>query len=320
MWYNAVESTILEEFMELLYFLEKLRTPVGDFFFQLITYFGEDVLFLALALILLWCINKKEAYYILICGFAASLAGQFMKTLFKVDRPWVKDPHFKPVESAVHAANDYSFPSGHTIIVTSTWGATALSFANQLLRIAAPIIILLVGISRMYLGVHTPWDVGVSIVIALILIFVLWPLFNEFGTRRKLMYPLMGILTAMGIGFMLYVTLYPFPADIDGGNLSHAVENAYKFLGCALGMWVIYEVDDRFIRFDTKTAVWWAQIPKLLLGLALVLGIKAAAKPLLNLLFNGHGIAHTVRYFLTVLAAGCLWPLTFKWFGKLGKK
>jgi hypothetical protein len=123
----------------------------------------------------------------------------------------------------------------------------------------------------------------------------------------------------MGVGYMLYVTLYAFPADIDGENLRHAVENAYKFLGCALGMWVIYEADNRFIRFDTKTAVWWAQIPKLLIGLALVLGVKAGLKPILNLIFDGHGIAHTLRYFLTVLVAG-FWPVTFKWFGKLGKK
>ena len=132
------------------------------------------------------------------------------------------------------------------------------------------------------------------------------------------MYPLMGILTAMGVAFMLYVTLYPFPSDIDPDNYSHAVENAYKFLGCALGMWVIYEVDSRFIRFETQTAKWWAQIPKLLIGLVLVLGVKSGFKPLLNLLFNGHGLAHTVRYLFTVLAAGCLWPMTSKWFAKLG--
>jgi UDP-N-acetylmuramate: L-alanyl-gamma-D-glutamyl-meso-diaminopimelate ligase len=59
---------------------------------------------------------------------------------------------------------------------------------------------------------------------------------------------------------------------------------------------------------------------KLLIGLALVLGIKAGLKPLLNLFLEGYGIAHAIRYFLTVLFAGCLWPLTFKWFAKLGTK
>ena len=57
----------------------------------------------------------------------------------------------------------------------------------------------------------------------------------------------------MGIAFLLYVLLYPFPADIDATNYAGAVKNAYKFLGCALGLWVIYEVDNRFIKFDTKS-------------------------------------------------------------------
>ena len=187
------------------------------------------------------------------------------------------------------------------------------------MRIISVILALLIPFTRMYLGVHTPLDVGVSILVALILIFALWPLFQKFGTERRLMYPLMGILTAMGIGFMLYVTLFPFPADVDADNLSHAVENAYKFLGCALGMWIIYEADTRFIHFETKTAKWWAQIPKLLVGLAIVLGVKSGFKPLLNLIFDGHGVAHTIRYFLTVLVAG-FWPLTFKWFAGLGAK
>lgn len=197
------------------------------------------------------------------------------------------------------------------------YGALAVCRKETWVRVVSVFLALLIPFTRMYLGVHTPLDVGVSILVALILIFALWPLFNKYGARRGLMYPLMGILTAMGLAFILYVTLFPFPADIDPDNYSHAVDNAYKFLGCALGMWIIYEADERIIHFDTKTAKWWAQIPKLLVGLVLVLGVKSGFKPLLNLIFDGHGIAHTIRYFLTVLVAG-FWPLTFKWFGKLG--
>ena len=99
-----------------------------------------------------------------------------------------------------------------------------------------------------------------------------------------------------------------------------AVENAYKFLGCGLGMWVIYEVDTRFIRFDTKTAKWWAQIIKLAVGFGLLLLVMEGSKPLFNLIFKGNYIAYAIRYFLTVLFAGAVWPLTFKWFARLGAK
>ena len=35
--------------------------------------------------------------------------------------------------------------------------------------------------------------------------------------------------------------------------------------------------------------------------------------------FGGHDIANAVRYFLMVLAAGCVWPLTFRFFERYAK-
>ena len=305
--------------MEVLYWLESIRNPILDTLMLLFTEFGNELLFIAAGLIMFWCIDKKQGYFVLLTGFFGVYINQFLKITCRIPRPWVLDPDFTIVEAAREAATGYSFPSGHTQTAVGCWGALAVCRKEKWVRIISVILALLIPFTRMYLGVHTPLDVGVSILVALILIFALWPLFQKFGTERRLMYPLMGILTAMGIGFMLYVTLFPFPADVDADNLSHAVENAYKFLGCALGMWIIYEADTRFIHFETKTAKWWAQIPKLLVGLAIVLGVKSGFKPLLNLIFDGHGVAHTIRYFLTVLVAG-FWPLTFKWFGKLGTK
>jgi hypothetical protein len=200
------------------------------------------------------------------------------------------------------------------------YGALAVCRKEKWVRIVGIVMCLLIPFTRMYLGVHTPWDVGVSIVIALTLIFILWPLFCEFGHRRSLMYPLMGVLSVFAVAFLLFVTLYPFPSDIDAANYTSAVKNAYKFLGCTLGMWVIYEVDDRFIKFDTKTAKWWAQVIKLAVGFGLLLVVMEGSKPLLNLIFKGNYIAYAVRYFCTVLFAGAVWPLTFKWFAKLGVK
>ena len=232
----------------------------------------------------------------------------------------MQDPNFTIVEAAREAASGYSFPSGHTQTAVGCYGALAVCRKEKWVKIVGIIMCLLIPFTRMYLGVHTPWDVGVSIIIALTLICILWPLFCEFGHQRKLMYPLMGVLSVFAVAFLLFVTLYPFPSDIDAANYTSAVKNAYKFLGCTLGMWVIYEVDTRFIRFDTKTAKWWAQIIKLAVGFGLLLLVMEGSKPLFNLIFQGNYIAYAIRYFLTVLFAGAVWPLTFKWFAKLGAK
>ena len=306
--------------MEFLYQLEAIRNPVLDTLMLILTEFGNELLFIVAGMLMFWCVDKKQGYFILLTGFFGVYINQFLKITCRIPRPWVLDSNFTIVEAAREAASGYSFPSGHTQTAVGCYAGLAVCRKEKWVRIMSAAMALLIPFTRMYLGVHTPLDVAVSIVVALALIFILWPLFNRFGTARKLMYPLMAALTVMGIAFLLYVCLYNFPADIDPTNYEGAVENGYKFLGCALGMWVIYEVDARFIRFETKTAAWWAQILKLGLGFGLLLLVMEGSKPILNLIFQGGSIAHTIRYFLTVLFAGVVWPLTFKRFARLGAK
>ena len=306
--------------MEVLYWLESIRTPILDTLMLILTEFGNELLFIVAGMLMFWCIDKKQGYFILLTGFFGVYINQFLKITCRIPRPWVLDPNFTIVEAAREAASGYSFPSGHTQTAVGCYGALAVCRKETWVRIVGIVMCLLIPFTRMYLGVHTPWDVGVSIVIALTLICILWPLFCEFGHQRKLMYPLMGVLSVFAVAFLLFVTLYNFPSDIDAANFESAVKNAYKFLGCTLGMWVIYEADARFIKFDTKTAKWWAQIIKLAVGFGLLLLVMEGSKPLFNLIFKGNYIAYAIRYFCTVLFAGAVWPLTFKWFAKLGVK
>ncbi len=48
--------------------------------------------------------------------------------------------------------------------------------------------------------------------------------------------------------------------------------------------------------------------------------IRAATKPLLNAVAGDALWTNAVRYFLMVAFAGCLWPMTFPYFAKLGAK
>ncbi len=304
--------------MELLYLLESIRNPILDALNLVLTEFGNEMLFIVFGMCMFWCINKKQGYFILLTGFFGVYINQFLKISCRIPRPWVLDPDFTIVEGAREAATGYSFPSGHTQTAVGCYLGLAACRPEKWVRIAGIAMAAIVPLTRMYLGVHTPADVLVSVVIGLCLVAVLWALFDRFGSAPGLMYTLMGILSVMAVGFLLFLKLVKFPADLDMANYDSALENAFKLLGCTVGMWLVYELDRRFIRFETKTAVWWAQIIKLVVGFGLLLLILEGSKPLLNLLFAGNPLAHTVRYFLTVVFAGCVWPLTFRWFAKLG--
>ena len=302
--------------MEILYLLEKIRIPVLNEFMLLITQLGEETAFLVVALILFWCVSKRTGYYVLSVGFIGTLGNQFMKLLFRVPRPWVLDPNFTILEQAREAATGYSFPSGHTQSAVGTFGAIAHTASKKWIRVIATVIAVLVPFSRMYIGVHTPADVLVAAAIAVALILLLRPIF--FSGNGKYIPVLLGAMLFLAIGYMCFINLYPFPENIDAHNLESGVTNAYTLFGALLGLIVVYIVDEKWLTFSTK-AVWWAQIMKVVGGLLVVLAVKSGLKVPLNALL-GEFIGRSARYFLIVVVAGILWPLTFKLFSKFGKK
>ena len=305
--------------MEFLYILEGLRTPLGDAFFSAITHLGEETIFIVFGLLLFWCVDKWQGYYLLATGLSGTVINQFLKLWFRIPRPWVKDPNFTIVESARAEATGYSFPSGHTQSSVGIFGALARWNKQLWLRVLCIVLCVLVPLSRMYLGVHTPADVGVSIVVALVLIFGIYPVIQKAVRQPRAMRILLAVMIAGAVANVAFVSLYPFPADVDLNNLTHGRGNAYKMLGCMLGVWVTYECDLRWTKFDTKAPLL-GQVLKLVLGFGILLAIKSGGKAPLQALFANDYLADGLRYLLMVIFAGCIWPLTFRFFATLGKK
>ena len=295
--------------MKVLYALESIRTPWLDTVMAAITHLGEETVFMVAALFVFWCVSKRHGYYLLAIGFAGTVLNQFLKLLFRIPRPWVLDSNFTIVESARAQATGYSFPSGHTQNAIGTFGGIARFTRRKWVRAAAIVVAVLVPLSRMYLGVHTPLDVGVAAVIAVALVFALYPLMERSDSQHGVMGTVLAVMLALAVGYLLFVSLYRFPADVDAANLASGVENAWKLLGATVGMLVGWWLDVRFIHFDTR-AVWYVQLIKLVGGLALLLGIRAALKaPLAAAL--GAGVGGAVRYGVMVLFAAAVWPMVF---------
>lgn len=305
--------------MSFLYLLESIRNPVFDAIFSVITLLGEETVFMAAGMIVFWCVDKYQGYYLLTTGFLGTVINQFLKMLCRVPRPWVKDPNFTIVESAREAAAGYSFPSGHTQTSVGVFGGLARWNKNKVLRILSIAACVLVPLSRMYLGVHTPLDVGVSIVIALALVFAGYPIFKKACESPKVMYSILGVLALITFAYLLFATLFPFPADTDPHNLESAQKNGYTLFGCMLGLILTYFIDQEYTNFPTN-ALWWVQLIKIIGGLAAVLVVKELLRSPIDAICGGHLIARSVRYFLMVVVGGILWPMTFKWFSKIKNK
>ena len=302
--------------MGFLYLLENIRMPGLNELMLTVTKLGEETAFLVIALIVFWCVDKKKGYYVMAVGFLGTMLNQILKLACRVPRPWVQDPNFTILEQAREAAAGYSFPSGHTQSAVGTFGCLAATAEKKWWRNLCILLAFLVAFSRMYIGVHFPSDVLVGAGMACMLVALLKkPALEGKHNSLKLVIALM---LAVSLVFLLYVSLWHFPADMDAHNMESGTKNAYTMIGSISGVAIVYLVERKYINFPEK-AVWWVQIIKIVVGLLLVLAVKEGLRAPLELILPVYP-ARAIRYFLIVIMAGCVWPMSFYKLSKLGTK
>lgn len=104
----------------------------------------------------------------------------------------------------------------------------------------------LIAFSRMYLGVHTPLDVGVSFLIATALVLLVYPLMEEADRRPVVLtYTILAMVVCSGafVGY-LYLRGDTGAAAEDTANYLSALENGWKLLGATVGM-LVSNIADR---------------------------------------------------------------------------
>ena len=238
--------------MGLLYALESIRTPLLDKILGAVTYLGDEICFMVFAVGVFWCISKRMGYYLMTVGFFGTILNQFLKILCAIPRPWVKDPGFTIVESARAGASGYSFPSGHTQNAVTLYGGTARYTKTPWLRWVCIAVMVLICFSRMYLGVHTPLDVGVALAMGAVLVLALYPVMEEADRRPWVLTWVIGFMVVCSGAFVAYLYLRGDTGATaeDTANYVSALSNGWKFVGATLGLLATNILDRRYIRFD----------------------------------------------------------------------
>ena len=304
--------------MSLLYWLQSIRNPVLDAIFSVITRLGEETALMVVGMFILWCVSKKWGYRFFLIGLVGNTMNQLLKAIFLIPRPWVLDPEFPIVESARAAATGYSFPSGHTQTAAGVFGTLAVWLKKRWLTILCIVMTLLVGFSRMYLGVHTPLDVGVSLITGLFIVLGLnWLLNRCEGNSKAMLGIFLGAL-AFALVLVLYVNFAPLREANNPEFDAHGRKSAWVCFGTMAGLILGWWFDEHYLHFETK-AVWWAQILKVIIGAGLVMGVRIGLKPVLNAIFGDVQFTNGIRYLLMAVMASVIWPMSFGFFSRLGR-
>lgn len=166
----------------LLWIQAHLRGPVQDAAVSFYTTLGDAGMLFILAAVLMLCFKRTRkagitALLALAIGFVCT--NLFLKHLVARPRPWLD---VAGLVALIEESDPNSFPSGHTTCAFAFAGALWRTAPDKWMKWAALTAAVLMGFSRLYVGVHYPSDVLVGVLVGLFAAWAAWRL----GKKRNL--------------------------------------------------------------------------------------------------------------------------------------
>lgn len=261
--------------IEILLALQGFRNGAGSFlaaFLSKMTWLGElPTTIIAMALIY-WCVNKDFGAYFLMGWSGNRLVNGMLKVTACAYRPWIRDARIVPYGDSITTATGYSFPSGHTMNAATLFGGVAVrKDYPRALRIVLGLLVLLVGFSRNYLGVHTPQDVLVGIVAGTLVMFLTMKLMQWVTLHPEKDLLVAGIGAALAIAVAIYAAVKPYPVDmdetgkvlVDGAKMANDTFKGVSWCVAFLCGWIL---ERRFVQFSTDVSMM-QRMTRLVFGL-----------------------------------------------------
>ncbi|WP_234123471.1 phosphatase PAP2 family protein [Clostridium hydrogenum] len=256
-------------------FLQQFSNPYLDKLAELVTMTGEQYFSIAIMVIIYLCVNKKLAYRLGFASLFSNSINNLVKGIFKVPRPIGT----KGVRSLrLETAGGYSFPSGHTQNATVLWTNFMKNLKKKWIYILGSIMIVAVALSRLYLGVHRPVDVIGGFILGTLSMLIVNKVLDFEKSSGSILVLLILIIP------MVIITLINGSSDL------------YKQLGAALGFFIGYFIESRFIDFKESATVVHNVI-KILLAATGALFVELILKAILP---HGHFFS-VIRYTIMLL-------------------
>ncbi|MDH7489898.1 MAG: phosphatase PAP2 family protein [Anaerolineae bacterium] len=235
--------------------VQQFSNGVLDAVFTVATYLGREQFYILFLPILYWCINKHLGRALSIVFLLSEYTNGILKDAFGLPRPNDFDPRIR----APLPETSPSFPSGHAQGSLVFWGTMATLVRRSWMWVVSIVLIVLISLSRIYLGVHFPQDILGGWVIGIVLGAVyLW-------VRRTVR----GVILSLGIQLGIALLVPPILFAL------HPSEGTALITGVAFGMLPGFVAEEHFVRFRAD-GVWWKRVLRFIVGviplLALYLG------------------------------------------------
>ena len=294
--------------VRLMELLQAHMGALGAAFATFFTFFGEEMLLVALFGFIYWCVDKKAAKTIGISLLIAQVSNSMIKNVALRRRPYFDNDGIKclkPVASDADiydiSAQGYSFPSAHAMNSVVMYGGLCRLVKSMAFKTVFVLLPIIVGISRVAVGVHYPTDVIVGWILGLIILFTT-SYCQDKVKNQNLLRLIVFVVSCLGIIYC-------------------KTDDYYTSLGMMAGFFLSIPFEERFVDFKaTKNPI--RCVLRLAGGMALYLIINKALKiPFSEAFLDGGSLAaHLIRsgrYMITLFILFGIYPIIFD---KIGRK
>lgn len=290
-----------------LVFFKQIEMPIMEWFYQigntfltilsyLISQMGGAVVLIGIIGITYWCINKEKGEKMWYAILTSLCINGVLKSFFNFKRPFEYENHEhlqKLKDSNLNdSATGSSFPSGHSQNAGALYSSLILNYHYKWLNIVCIVLMVLIPISRLYLGVHFPSDVLVGLLIGITVSIIAYFILNKFYKKR------------LNVYFITIAVLTPFVC------LKTAEDDFIKSYGLLLGFAFGTIVEHNLIKFSCDIPLI-KKIIRFLIGFFLV-GICFVLTRLIPSDIRHIKIISILIYGLMAFIAIGIVPFTFK--------
>lgn len=272
--------------LEILKSIQSISNNFFDVFFEIITIFGEELFIIPVLAVIYWGIDKRFGEYIGFSIFSSLLVNNFLKDIFKFNRP-IGEENIRSLR--VETATGYSFPSGHSQGAGTFYSSLSFYIRKKTIYFFSFIMIILIGFSRLYLGVHYPKDVLVGIILGVFISYITYFFYYRVLSRNKMYIILL----------MIFAPLLLFVESAD----------FYKIYGSYFGFVLGIILEKKYINFNTDIK-FIKKFLRIFLGIGLIFILKISLK----IFFVDHVIFDMIRYFFIVFFGIGIYPMIFNKF------
>ena len=290
--------------------MQQSMGSVGEAIAKALSFIGSEVVMVAVLVLVVFCYKKETGKNVALTVLAASMWFPMIKNLVLRVRPYMAHDSVRCLQ-VVEADADpmdivqqgYSFPSGHAATAVSMYGSIAREIRKRWTVFIAVILSLLIGVSRVAVGVHYPTDVLAGWAVGLL---------------------------ALGLGALLqkirkeWVRHLILLAVTVPGIFWCSSRDYFTALGMMIGLIAVIPFERKFVNFkDTRNV--WAMILRIAGGIAGYILLNKVLKLPFDEAFLDSGtlganLVRSARYAVIMFVLLGILPMAFPLFEKIGKK